>query len=70
MRLRAFLPWSMLGTGVWSMSFVLVGYSFSASVDRATGVISNAALGLAVVVAVILAVRARRAGADGDESPA
>ena len=70
MRLRAFLPWSLLGTGVWSMSFVLVGYGFSASVDRATGVISNAALGLAVVVAVILAVRARRAGADGDESPA
>jgi membrane protein DedA with SNARE-associated domain len=60
MRLRAFLPWSLLGTGVWSASFVLVGYGFSASVDHATGVLSNGALGLALVVALILTVLGRR----------
>jgi membrane protein DedA with SNARE-associated domain len=64
MRLRAFLPWSLLGTGVWSTSFVLVGYAFSASVGHATGVLSKGALGLAVVAALILAVRTRR---DSDE---
>jgi membrane-associated protein len=60
MRLRAFLPWSLLGTGVWSTSFVLVGYAFSASVGHATGLLSKGALGLAVVAALILAVRTRR----------
>jgi membrane-associated protein len=61
MRLRAFLPWSLLGTGVWSASFVLVGYAFSASVDHATGVLSDGALGVATAAGLILAVRARRA---------
>jgi undecaprenyl-diphosphatase len=44
MRLRGFLPWSLLGTGLWSASFVLVGYAFSASVDQATGVATAATL--------------------------
>jgi membrane-associated protein len=65
MRLRAFLPWSLLGTGVWSMAFVLVGYAFSASVEHATGALSKGALGLAVVAALILTVRARR----GSQTP-
>jgi membrane protein DedA with SNARE-associated domain len=60
MRLRAVLPWSLLGTGVWSTAFVLVGYACSASVEHATGVLSKGALGLAVVAALILTVRARR----------
>jgi membrane-associated protein len=60
MRLRAFVPWSLLGTATWSAAFVLVGYVFSASVDGATRVLANGALGLALVAAVILTVRARR----------
>jgi membrane protein DedA with SNARE-associated domain len=60
MRLRGFLPWSLLGTGLWSASFVLVGHAFCASVDQATGILAHGALGLALVAAVILTVQARR----------
>ena len=28
MRLRAFLPWSLLGTAAWATTFTLVGYAF------------------------------------------
>ena len=65
MRGRVFLPWSLLGTGVWSTAFVLVSYAFSASVEHATGVLSKGALGLAVIAALILTVRARR----GSQTP-
>jgi membrane-associated protein len=60
MRLRAFLPWSLLGTGVWATAFTLVGYVFSESFGAAADVLTHGALGLAVLAAAILALRELR----------
>ena len=66
MRVRAFLPWSLLGTLVWSSAFTLVGYAFHRSFASAAGTLTHGALALAVVAAAALALRehrrARRAG--------
>jgi membrane-associated protein len=63
LRFRAFLPWSLLGTAVWASAFTLVGYVFSESFSRAAGALTHGAFALALVAAVLLAVRAhRRAG--------
>ena len=60
LRLRAFLPWSLLGTAVWASAFTLVGYAFSESFSEAAGTLTHGALALAVIAAVVLAVRAHR----------
>ena len=60
LRTRAFLPWSLLGTAVWASAYTLAGYAFHRSFASATHVLTYAALGLAVVAAVVLALRARR----------
>jgi len=63
LRFRAFLPWSLLGTAVWAAAFTLVGYAFSESFSEAAGALTHGAFALALVAAVLLAVRAhRRAG--------
>jgi membrane protein DedA with SNARE-associated domain len=60
LRTRAFLPWSLLGTAVWASAYTLVGYAFNRSFASAAHVLTYGALALAVVAAVVLAVRARR----------
>jgi membrane-associated protein len=60
MRLRAFLPWSILGTAAWAATFTLVGYIFHRSFSAAADYVTHGALGLAVVAAVALAWRAHR----------
>jgi membrane-associated protein len=60
MRLRAFLPWSLLGTAVWATAFTMVGYAFSNSFSAAAGVLTHGALGLAVLAAAVLALREYR----------
>jgi membrane protein DedA with SNARE-associated domain len=60
MRMRAFLPWSLLGTLAWAATFTLVGYVFHASFSAAADHVTHAAFGLAVVAAVALAWRAHR----------
>jgi membrane-associated protein len=62
MRLRAFLPWSLLGTAVWSATFTLVGYAFHRSFSTAADTLTHGALALAVVVAGALVWRANRQG--------
>ena len=59
MRLRAFLPWSLLGTGLWATTFTLVGYAFHDSFSAAAGNLTHGALALAVIAAAIFAWRAR-----------
>jgi len=59
MRLRGFLPWSLLGTGLWATTFTLVGYAFHDSFSAAAGNLTHAALALAVIAAAIFAWRAR-----------
>ena len=63
MRVRSFLPWSLLGTLLWASAFTLVGYAFSESFSQAAGALTHGAFALALIAAVLLAVRAhRRAG--------
>jgi membrane-associated protein len=60
MRLRAFIPWSLLGTAVWSAAFTLVGYAFHRSFSTAADTLAHGALAFAVVAAAVLAWRAHR----------
>ncbi|WP_169542369.1 DedA family protein [Solirubrobacter soli] len=60
LKFRAFLPWSLLGTLVWASAFTLVGYAFSESFSQAAGALTHGAFALALVAAVLLAVRAHR----------
>ena len=61
MRYRAFVPYSILGTGLWSTVHLLIGYFASQSLDEVAKVAGRGAslLGLviALVVAIVLAVR-------------
>ena len=61
MRLRRFLPWSVLGTGVWTALLIGVGYAFHRSFEQAADYFTYGALALALVIASLLAWRARRA---------
>jgi membrane protein DedA with SNARE-associated domain len=58
MRLRNFLPWSLLGTFVWASAFTLVGYAFHKSFASAAHALTHGALALAVVAAGALVLRA------------
>jgi membrane-associated protein len=60
MRLRAFLPWSVLGTAAWAATFTVVGYVFHRSFSAAADYAAHGALALAVVAGLGLAVHARR----------
>jgi membrane protein DedA with SNARE-associated domain len=60
MRLRAFLPWSLLGTAVWGTAFTLVGYLFHESFSSAAGLLTHGALAAAVAAGLVLAFRAHR----------
>jgi membrane-associated protein len=60
LRLREFLPWSLLGTALWSSAFVVIGYAFSSSFEHATSVLAYAALAAAVAAGGWAVVRARR----------
>jgi membrane-associated protein len=63
LRFRAFLPWSLLGTAVWASAFTLAGYAFSESFSEAAGALTHGAFALALIAAVVLAVRAHRKAA-------
>lgn len=60
MPLRAFLPWSLIGTAAWATTFTLIGYAFHHSFGSAAKGLTYGALGLAVVAAGVLAWRHRR----------
>jgi membrane-associated protein len=57
MRLRAFLPWSLLGTAAWATTFTLVGYVFHRSFASAAHTLTHGALALAVVATAALLLR-------------
>jgi undecaprenyl-diphosphatase len=61
MRYRAFVPYSILGTGLWASAHILVGYFFSRSIESAAEYAGRGAFVLAstivVVAAVVVAVR-------------
>ena len=51
---RAFVPYSVLGTGLWAAAFSLLGYVLAHSIDRATELAGRGALVFGIVVAVIV----------------
>jgi membrane protein DedA with SNARE-associated domain len=73
LRLRGFLPWSLLGTAAWATAFTLVGYIFNRSFASAAHALAHGALAAAVLATAILLVRAwlrARAQASAATSPA
>jgi membrane protein DedA with SNARE-associated domain len=70
LRLRGFLPWSLLGTAAWAATFTLIGYAFHESFHSAADLVTQGALGLAVVATLTLAWRAHRRRPQLQESSA
>jgi membrane protein DedA with SNARE-associated domain/membrane-associated phospholipid phosphatase len=54
MRYRGFVPFSILGTGLWASAHILIGYAFSRTIDTAAKYAGRGALllGTLIVVAV------------------
>jgi undecaprenyl-diphosphatase len=54
MRYRAFVPYSILGTGIWASAHILIGYIFSRSIDSAAKYAGRGAfiLGTLIVITV------------------
>lgn len=53
MRYRAFVPYSILGTGLWASAHILVGYFFSRSIDTAAKYAGRSAFLLATLIVVV-----------------
>lgn len=51
---RRFVPYSVIGCGLWGTLYCLLGYIFYQSFDRVAGIAGKATLGLAIVVAVVV----------------
>jgi membrane protein DedA with SNARE-associated domain/membrane-associated phospholipid phosphatase len=56
MRYRDFVPFSILGTGLWSATFCLIGYFASQSLDQVTKLAGRGTLVFAVIVGVIVGI--------------
>jgi undecaprenyl-diphosphatase len=54
MRYRAFLPFSILGTGLWAATFTLLGYALSESLNRAADIAGRGTFVFGGLVAVIV----------------
>jgi undecaprenyl-diphosphatase len=56
MRYRDFVPYSILGTGLWASAHILIGYFFSRSVDTAAKYAGKGAFLLASAIVVVVGV--------------
>ena len=56
MRYRAFVPYSILGTGLWASAHILIGYIFSRSIDSAAKYAGKGAFVLGSLIVVIAGV--------------
>jgi undecaprenyl-diphosphatase len=56
MRYRAFVPYSILGTGLWASAHILVGYFFSRSIESAARYAGRGAFVLATTIVVVTAI--------------
>ncbi|HEU4393213.1 MAG TPA: bifunctional DedA family/phosphatase PAP2 family protein [Solirubrobacterales bacterium] len=53
MRYRAFVPYSVLGTGLWASAHILIGYFFSRSVETGAEYAGKGAFLLATLIVVV-----------------
>jgi membrane protein DedA with SNARE-associated domain/membrane-associated phospholipid phosphatase len=51
---RRFLPFSVIGCGLWGTGFAVLGYIFYRSFDRVAGVAGKATLGFGITVAFVV----------------
>ena len=56
---RRFAPYSVIGTGLWSATFVLLGYFFWQSFERVAGIAGRATLVFGIVVGLGVGGRVR-----------
>ncbi|HET9592153.1 MAG TPA: VTT domain-containing protein, partial [Solirubrobacterales bacterium] len=56
MQYRAFVPYSILGTGLWASAHILVGYFFSRSIETAGKYAAKGAFALATLIVVVVAI--------------
>jgi len=56
MRYRAFVPYSILGTGLWASAHILIGYFFSRSIDKAAQYAGRGAFLLATLIVVTVGI--------------
>ncbi len=54
MRYRAFVPYSVLGTGLWASAHILVGYFFSRSIETAAKYAGKGAFLLATLIVIVV----------------
>jgi membrane protein DedA with SNARE-associated domain/membrane-associated phospholipid phosphatase len=54
MRYGAFVPYSVLGTGIWSSLHILIGYLFSRSIDSAAKYAGRGAFLLGTLIAIVV----------------
>ena len=53
---RAFWPYSVLGTGLWAATFILIGYFASQSLDTVAEIVSKGLIYFGVFVGIVVAV--------------
>ncbi|HSD24530.1 MAG TPA: bifunctional DedA family/phosphatase PAP2 family protein [Solirubrobacterales bacterium] len=53
---RSFAPYSILGTGLWSIALLLAGYFAAQSLDKVTQIVGKGLLVFGIVVAVVVAI--------------
>jgi undecaprenyl-diphosphatase len=53
MRYRAFVPYSILGTGLWASAHILIGYIFSRSIDKAAKYAGKGAFVLGTLIVIV-----------------
>jgi len=56
MRYRAFVPYSILGTGLWASAHILIGYFFSRSIESAAKYAGRGAFVLGTTIVVIAGI--------------
>ena len=54
MRYRAFVPYSILGTGIWASAHIVIGYLFSRSIDTAAKYAGRGAFILGTLIVVVV----------------
>jgi membrane protein DedA with SNARE-associated domain/membrane-associated phospholipid phosphatase len=54
MQYRGFVPYSVLGTGLWASLHILVGYFFSKSIETAGHYAARGAAALATLIAIVI----------------
>jgi membrane protein DedA with SNARE-associated domain len=60
MRYRAFVPYSILGTGLWVSSAIALGYFFSRNIDSVINYAGKGAFALGALIVIVVALVALR----------